>query len=87
VPRLVCRAALAENIAEIAGYIERERQSRAVADSFVDKLTDYCEHIARLPGPASNPYSNGPATVDSARQAISISDGGSERSVHNIRFY
>jgi plasmid stabilization system protein ParE len=49
---------LAENIAEIAGYIERERQSRA-ADSFVDKLTDYCDHIARLPGRATNPYSNG----------------------------
>jgi plasmid stabilization system protein ParE len=37
-------------IAEIAAYIERERQSRAVADDFIDKLTDYCERIANLPG-------------------------------------
>ena len=49
-PRLVYRAAARRAIAEIAAYIERESKSRAVADTFIDKLTDYCEHIARLPG-------------------------------------
>jgi toxin ParE1/3/4 len=55
VPRLVYRAAARRDIAEIAAYIERESQSRAVADSFIDKLTDYCEHIARLPGLVGRP--------------------------------
>jgi plasmid stabilization system protein ParE len=48
VSRLVYRAAARRAIAEIAAYIERESQSRAVAD-FIDDLTDYCERIAKLP--------------------------------------
>jgi toxin ParE1/3/4 len=50
VPRLVYRAAARRAIAEIASFIERESKSRAVADAFIDKLTEYCEHIATLPG-------------------------------------
>jgi toxin ParE1/3/4 len=53
--RLVYRAAARRAIAEIAAYIERESKSRAVADAFIDKLTDYCEHIARLPGLMGRP--------------------------------
>lgn len=49
-PRLVYLAAARRDIAEIAAYIERESASRAVAESFIDKLTDYCEQFARLPG-------------------------------------
>ena len=49
-PQLVYRAAARRDIAEIAAYITRESESRAVADAFIDKLTDYCEHIAKLPG-------------------------------------
>jgi plasmid stabilization system protein ParE len=49
VSRLVYRAAARRAIAEIAAYIERESQSRAVADDFIDNLTDYCERIAKLP--------------------------------------
>ncbi len=48
-PRLVYRASARHDLAEIAAYIERESNSRAVADAFITKLTDYCEHIANLP--------------------------------------
>jgi toxin ParE1/3/4 len=48
--RLVYRAAARRDLAEIAVYIERESASRATAESFIDKLTDYCEEFARLPG-------------------------------------
>ena len=51
--RLVYRAAARRAIAEIAAYIERE--SRTVADEFIDKLTDYCERLARLPGMMGRP--------------------------------
>jgi len=53
VSRLVYRAAARRAIAEIAAYIERE--SRTVADEFIDKLTDYCERLARLPGMMGRP--------------------------------
>ncbi len=53
--RLVYRAAARRAIAEIAAYIERESQSRAVADDFIDNLTDYCERIAKLPGMMGRP--------------------------------
>jgi toxin ParE1/3/4 len=49
VPRLIYRAAARRDIAEIAAYIARESQSRTVADTFIDKLTDFCERIAKLP--------------------------------------
>ena len=49
-PRLVYLAAARRDIAEIAAYIERESASRAVAENFIDKLTDYCEQLSRLPG-------------------------------------
>jgi toxin ParE1/3/4 len=55
VPRLVYRAAARRAIAEIAAYIERESKSRAIADDFIDTLTDYCESIARLPGQMGRP--------------------------------
>jgi toxin ParE1/3/4 len=47
---LVYLAAARRDIAEIAAYIERESTSRAVAETFIDKLTDYCEQLAKLPG-------------------------------------
>jgi toxin ParE1/3/4 len=62
VPRLVYRAAARRAIAEIAAYIERERKSRAIADDFIDTLTDYCENIARLPGQMGRPAPNSAAT-------------------------
>ncbi len=34
---------------DIATYIESESASRAVAERFTDRLTDYCEQIAKLP--------------------------------------
>jgi len=55
VSRLVYRAAARRAIAEIAAYIERESHSRTVADEFIDKLTDYCERLARLPGMMGRP--------------------------------
>jgi toxin ParE1/3/4 len=50
VPQLVYRAVVRCDIDEIPPYIARESERRAVADTFIDKLTDYCEHIAKLPG-------------------------------------
>ncbi len=49
-PHLVYLAAARRDIAEIAAYLERESGSRDVALSFIDKLTDDCERLARLPG-------------------------------------
>jgi hypothetical protein len=46
VPQLVYRAVVRRDIDEIPAYIARESESRAVADTVIDKLTDYCEHIA-----------------------------------------
>jgi toxin ParE1/3/4 len=55
VPRLVYREAARRGIAEIAAFIEQESQDRAVAEAFVEKLTGYCEHLARLPGLLGRP--------------------------------
>jgi toxin ParE1/3/4 len=46
----VYRVAARRDLADIAAYIERESGSRAAADTFVEKLTGYCEHLAGLPG-------------------------------------
>jgi toxin ParE1/3/4 len=55
VPQLVYRAAAQRDIADIAAYIERESQNRAVAEDFVEKLTAFCERLARLPGLLGRP--------------------------------
>jgi plasmid stabilization system protein ParE len=49
VPRLAYLAAARRDIAEIAARIEHESASRA-AETFVEKLTGYCERLAELPG-------------------------------------
>ena len=54
-PRLVYRTAALRDLAAIAAYIERESKSRATADAFIDKLTNYCEHLASLPGLMGRP--------------------------------
>lgn len=54
-PRLVYRTAALRDLADIAAYIEREAQSRTAADNFVEKITDYCEHLAGLPGLMGRP--------------------------------
>ena len=54
-PRLIYLEAARRNIAEIAAFIERESHDRAVAEAFVDKLTGYCEHLAKLPGLLGHP--------------------------------
>lgn len=54
-PRLVLLDAALRDLAEIAGYIERESQSREVAEAFVDKLIGYCERLAILPGLMGRP--------------------------------
>jgi toxin ParE1/3/4 len=46
VPRLVYRAAALRDLADIASYIEQDSGSRETAEKFIDKLTDYLEHIA-----------------------------------------
>lgn len=50
VPRLIYRTAALRDLAEIGDYIERESSSREVADTFIEKITDYCEKLAALPG-------------------------------------
>ena len=49
-PRLIYRTAALRDLAGMAAYIERESTSRAVAEDFIDRLTDYCEKLAALPG-------------------------------------
>jgi len=53
--RLVYRAAALRDLADIASYIERESGNRAVAESFVERLTNFCEHIASLPAAMGRP--------------------------------
>jgi len=48
--QIVYLATARRDIAEIAAYIQEHSTSRAVAEAFIDKLTDYCEYIARVPG-------------------------------------
>jgi toxin ParE1/3/4 len=50
VPRIVYLTSALRDLAKIASDIEEASQSRSVAITFTDKLTDYCEHIAQLPG-------------------------------------
>jgi toxin ParE1/3/4 len=50
VPRLVYLTSALRELAKISGDIEDASQSREVAITFIDKLTDYCERLARLPG-------------------------------------
>jgi plasmid stabilization system protein ParE len=50
VPELVYRAAALRDLADITTYIERESGSRAIADDFIGRLTNYCENLATLSG-------------------------------------
>lgn len=38
------------NLVEIQDYIARRSGSVATAELFITQLTDYCEHLATLPG-------------------------------------
>lgn len=49
-PRLVYLTSALRDLAKIANDIEVASQSVQVALTFTDRLTDYCEHIAKLPG-------------------------------------
>ena len=49
-PRLVYLTSALRELAKIASDIEDASQSRDVGTAFIDKLTDYCEHLAQLPG-------------------------------------
>jgi toxin ParE1/3/4 len=55
VPRLVYRKKARRDLADIAAFIERNSQDRAVANAFVDKLFHFCEHLAKLPGVLGRP--------------------------------
>jgi toxin ParE1/3/4 len=55
VPRLVYRKTARRDLTEIAAFIERESQDRAIAKAFVNKLFRYCEHLARLPSLLGRP--------------------------------
>jgi toxin ParE1/3/4 len=54
-PRLVYLTSALRDLAKIAADIEHASQSRSVAIGFTDKLTDYCEQIASLPGVLGRP--------------------------------
>jgi toxin ParE1/3/4 len=49
-PRLVYLTSATRELAKLASDLEDAGQSRGAALAFIDKLTDYCEHLARLPG-------------------------------------
>jgi plasmid stabilization system protein ParE len=70
VPRLIYRAAARRDIVEIAAFIEQESQDRTVAEAFVDKLTGYCEHLARLPGVLGRRRPGLGAAIAARRSAI-----------------
>lgn len=50
-PRLSYRAAARRDLADIAIYIDQETGSQAAAETFIDKLTAYCEHLSTLRAP------------------------------------
>jgi toxin ParE1/3/4 len=50
VPRLTYLTSARRDLAKIAGDIEDASQNRSVAETFIGKMIDYCEHLARLPG-------------------------------------
>jgi len=50
VPRIVYLTSALRDLAKAASDIEEASQSRNVALAFTERLTDYCEHIAQLPG-------------------------------------
>ena len=54
-PRLIYRSTALRDLAEIAAYIEAESASRETAEAFVQRLTDHCERIAKLPGLIGRP--------------------------------
>lgn len=47
-PRLVFLTAARDDLADIARYIRRESQSRAVAKTFIDRVVAHCERLAAL---------------------------------------
>jgi toxin ParE1/3/4 len=55
VARLVFVSSARRDLADIAAYIEARSGNRAAADAFIDKLTDYCAHLATLPGLMGRP--------------------------------
>jgi plasmid stabilization system protein ParE len=55
-PRHVYRKAARRDLDEIAAFIKRESQDRAVAKAFVNKLFRHCEHLAQLPGLLGSVY-------------------------------
>jgi plasmid stabilization system protein ParE len=54
-PRLVYRTSALRDLANIASFIEHESSDRNAAIAFIKKLTDYCEHLATLPGLMGRP--------------------------------
>lgn len=54
-PSLVYRSAALRDLADIAAYVERESGSRAAADTFIENLSNFCEHLAGLPGLMGRP--------------------------------
>jgi toxin ParE1/3/4 len=50
VPRLVFLDSAKRDLAGIAARIERDSMSRETADTFIDKITAYCQRLAGLPG-------------------------------------
>lgn len=49
-PRLVYLTGALRDLDKIASDIEGVSKSAEVALTFIEKLTDYCEHLAQLPG-------------------------------------
>lgn len=49
-PRLTYLTSARRDLAKIARDLEKASQSRRVAEAFIERLTEYCEHLARLPG-------------------------------------
>jgi toxin ParE1/3/4 len=50
VPRIVYLTSALRDLAKIANDFATASQSLEVALTFTEKLTDYCEHLAELPG-------------------------------------
>ncbi len=49
-PRIVYLTSALRDLAKIANDIATASQSLEIALTFTDKLTDYCGHLAELPG-------------------------------------
>jgi len=90
VPSVVVLTAARDDLADVARYIRRERQSRRVVKAFIDRLIAHCERMAGLStaiGRARSELRQGFRSVTFGNYVIFFrfrSEGGEDRAIMEI---